>query len=151
MSFEPMPAISGLEAGAESKVTLEVVIVVINSQRFAFLLRDLVSVLRSKITTLPGLNPVIAGLINVQGELVSVLELSLLLGLVETSSQDDCVLLVFGQYGKVGLRVPRLPELETIDPGLLTTMLDHEGISQGKIALLDLDQVLPAPVLQNNV
>jgi chemotaxis signal transduction protein len=141
-----------LQAETDQKTMLEVVIVTIDAERFAFLLSDLQAVLRSKITKLPGVNPLIAGMINVQGELIGVLELGLLLGFQIIPNQEDCVLLVLTRHGKVGLHVPNLPELETIDAAVCTLMNDQTAKPEGKIMLLDLDLLLEAaPLPKNNV
>jgi purine-binding chemotaxis protein CheW len=115
---------------------LEVVTLSIQNKRYALELSDLRAVLRSKITKLPGLNPVVAGAINVQGELVSVLELALLLGLDLPEATDECVLLVNTPNGNLGLHVPSLPELETIDAP------NPQSSSLNEVALLNLNQLL---------
>jgi purine-binding chemotaxis protein CheW len=139
----------------DTNKTLEVVILTIDHKRYALELQDLRAVLRAKITKLPGLNPVIAGAINVQGELVSVLELSLLMGLELSEATDECVLLVNSQHGNVGLRIPNLPELETIDAINTSTVLESTGLNKGKIVVLNIQDLLyraeQALVLQKNV
>jgi chemotaxis signal transduction protein len=122
--------------------TLEVVMLTIGTGRYAFELHDLRAVLRSKVTRLPGLNRLIAGVINVQGELVSVLELPLLLGLTMPNVLEECVLLVSTQHGKLGLRVPNLPELETIDATNTVSMSERLGLNDGKIMLLKVENLL---------
>jgi purine-binding chemotaxis protein CheW len=122
--------------------TLEVVTLTIADRRFAFQLHDLCSVLHSSITRLPGLPPVVAGAINVQGELVSVLELPLLLGLDLSEPLTDCVLLIASPHGNVGLRVPKLPELETIDEMNTTTVLEVDVLENPKIVLLNIENLL---------
>jgi purine-binding chemotaxis protein CheW len=118
--------------------TLEVVTLTIANKRFALELHDLRAVLHSAITKLPGLNPVVAGAINVQGELISVLELTLLLGLGLSEATDECVLLVHSPHGSVGLRVPNLPQLETID----ASQMELSGSNDTKILLLNIPDLL---------
>jgi purine-binding chemotaxis protein CheW len=115
---------------------LEVVTFSLQNQPYALDVQDLRSVLRSKITKLPGLPPVVAGAINVQGQLVSVLELALLLGLDLPEANDECVLLVGSPHGNLGLRLPNLPELETIDAP------NAQNPSLNKVVLLNLNQLL---------
>jgi purine-binding chemotaxis protein CheW len=123
-------------ADIDTKPKLEVVTFSLQNQRYALDVQDLRSVLRSKITKLPGLPPVVAGAINVQGQLVSVLELALLLGLDLPEAKDECVLLVNTPHGNLGLRLPNLPELETIDaPNAQTSSLNE-------VTLLNLNQLL---------
>jgi chemotaxis signal transduction protein len=100
------------------------------------------SVLHSSITKLPGLPPVVAGAINVQGELVSVLELPLLLGLDLSEASDECVLLIASPHGNVGLRVPKLPELETIEWNNTTSVLEVDGLENPKTVLLNIENLL---------
>ena len=151
MSLEPSVQ-TQIDPETEPKTMLEVVIVTIDLQRFAFLLSDLQAVLRSKITKLPGVNPLISGMINVQGELIGVLELGLLLGFQDHVNQEDCVLLVLTRHGKVGLHVPNLPELETVDAALCTWINHQIAVLEGAIVLLDLDLLLEAaPLPKNNV
>jgi purine-binding chemotaxis protein CheW len=115
---------------------LEVVSFSLQNQRYALELQNLRAVLRSKITKLPGLPPVVAGAINVQGQLVSVLELALLLGLDLPKATDECVLLVNTPHGNLGLHLPNLPELETIDvPNTPNSSLDT-------VKLLNIAQLL---------
>ncbi len=123
-------------ANMDSNPKLEVVTLSLQNKRYAFDVQDLQAVLRSKITKLPGLNPVVAGAINVQGQLVSVLELALLLGLDLPEATDECVLLVSTPHGNLGLRLPNLPELETIDAP------NTESSSLNKVTLLNLNQLL---------
>jgi purine-binding chemotaxis protein CheW len=115
---------------------LEVVTFSFQNQRYALDVQDLRSVLRSKITKLPGLPPVVAGAINVQGQLVSVLELALLLGLDLPEATDECVLLVSTPHGNLGLHLPNLPELETID------VPNAQNSSLNEIVLLNMNQLL---------
>ncbi len=118
------------------KPKLEVVTLSIQNKRYALELPDLHAVVRSKITKLPGLPPVVAGAINVQGQLVSVLELALLLGLDLPEGADECVLLVNTPQGSLGLRVSNLPELETIDAP------NAQNPSLNQIVLLNINQLL---------
>jgi purine-binding chemotaxis protein CheW len=120
----------------DSTSKLEVVTFSLQNQRYALDVQDLRSVLRSKITKLPGLSPVVAGAINVQGQLVSVLELALLLGLDLPEAKDECVLLVSTPHGNLGLHLPNLPELETIDAP------NAQNSSLNQVRLLNLTQLL---------
>ena len=124
------------QTAMESNPKLEVVTFSLDNKRYAFDLHDLRAVLRSKITKLPGLQPIVAGAINVQGQLVSVLELALLLGLDLPEMKDECVLLVNTPHGNLGLRLPNLPELETIDAP------NAQNPSLSEVRLLNLDQLL---------
>jgi chemotaxis signal transduction protein len=121
---------------------LEVLMLSLGDQHFALDLRDLRAVLRSKVTKLPGLSPLVAGAMNVRGELVSVLELPLLLGLAMPKALDECVLLVTTRHGNVGLRVPNLPELETINASQTTSAL--ADTDDQRIKLLNLEDLLQA-------
>jgi purine-binding chemotaxis protein CheW len=123
-------------ANTDTNPKLEVVTFSLQNQRYALDVQDLRAVLRSKITKLPGLHPIVAGAINVQGQLVSVLELALLLGLELPEAKDECVLLVNTPHGNLGLHLPNLPELETID----APNAQSSGLSEVK--LLKLNQLL---------
>ncbi len=125
-----------LSQSLDSNPKLEVVTLTIQNKRFALELQDLHAVVRSKITKLPGLNPVVAGAINLQGQLVSVLELALLLGLDLPEARDECVLLVNTPHGNLGLHLPNLPELETIDAP------NAQNSSLNEIVLLNINQLL---------
>jgi purine-binding chemotaxis protein CheW len=122
--------------------TLEVVMLTIADRCYALELRELRGVLRSTVTKLPGVNPLIAGAINVQGELVSVLELALLLGLPQPEVIDECILLVTSLHGNVGLRVPNLPELETIDATQTTSLFDHAALNETKVVVLNVESLM---------
>jgi chemotaxis signal transduction protein len=131
-----------------SNPKLEVVTLSIQNKRYALELPELRAVVRSRITALPGLNPVVAGAINVQGQLVSVLELALLLGLDVPEGGDECVLLVGTPHGNLGLRVPNLPELETIDAP------NAQNPSLNQIVLLNINHLLQTAqtlMLEKNV
>jgi purine-binding chemotaxis protein CheW len=123
-------------ANMDSNPKLEVVTFSLQNKRYALDVQDLQAVLRSKITKLPGLNPVVAGAINVQGQLISVLELALLLGLNLPEVTDECVLLVSTPHGNLGLHLPNLPELETIDAP------NAQNSSLNEVTLLNLNQLL---------
>ncbi len=123
-------------ANTDLNPKLEVVTFSLHNTRYALELQDLRAVLRSKITKLPALPPVVAGAINVQGQLVSVLELALLLGLDLPEAKDECVLLVGIPHGNLGLHLPNLPELETID----APNAQNPGLNG--IVLLNLSQLL---------
>lgn len=125
-----------LSQSLDSTPKLEVVTFTIQNKRYALDVQDLQAVVRSKITKLPGLHPVVAGAINLQGQLVSVLELALLLGLDLPEGADECVLLVSTPHGNLGLHVPNLPELETIDAP--TT----QNPSLSGVTLLNINQLL---------
>lgn len=120
----------------DSNPKLEVVTLTIQNKRYALELQDLQAVVRSRITKLPGLHPVVAGAINLQGQLVSVLELALLLGLDLPEVTNECVLLVSTPHGNLGLHVPNLPELETIDAP------KTQNPSLSEVTLLNINQLL---------
>lgn len=70
------------------------------------------------------------------------LELPLLLGLVMPEAPDECVLLVSSRHGNLGLRVPNLPELETIDASNTTSVFDRASFSDQNIVVLKVDDLL---------
>lgn len=115
---------------------LEAVTFSLHNTRYALELKDLRAVLRPKITKLPALPPAVAGAINVQGQLVSVLELALLLGLELPDAKDECVLLVGTPHGNLGLHLPNLPELETIDAP------NAQNLALNGVVLLNISQLL---------
>jgi purine-binding chemotaxis protein CheW len=123
-------------ANMDSNPKLEVVSFSLQNKRYALDVQDLQAVLRSKITKLPGLPPVVAGAINVQGQLVSVLELALLLSSDLPEATDECVLLVSTPHGNLGLHLPNLPELETID------VPNAQNPSSNQVELLNINQLL---------
>jgi hypothetical protein len=71
-----------------------------------------------------------------------VLEFDRLLEIPEPLNLADCVLLVSSSRGKVGLRVPHLPELETVMTNSTVSFSKQTTFEEAKIAILDLDQLL---------
>jgi purine-binding chemotaxis protein CheW len=88
----------------------------LGSERYGLELIDLAEVLPfGRCTPLPGAQPELLGVINLQGEVRSVLDLSRLLGLPDTNvSTGGYILMLRQQNLRIGLRVDRVEGIQHI-------------------------------------
>jgi purine-binding chemotaxis protein CheW len=153
-------------AGAEildvETAKTKVVIFSIGATRLAVPARNLVEILPlSHIHAVPGCPAVIEGVINVRGDIISVIRLGDLLGLDHVTEQRGAaILLGRGTSLESGLRVDRvldvldipeeqiqappeslLPSLRAVTTGLFTAR-------DQAVVLLDLDRVFESPALE---
>jgi purine-binding chemotaxis protein CheW len=127
---------------------VEVLLCRARSERYALELRDLRSIHRpTGITAAPSAFPQVAGILNVRGELVPVLDFATLLGLGETPLESTTqVVLVESGHGRIGLLVDQVIGVDRI----AEAELDHSvpgpsssrGVAGGSTVLLSLDQLL---------
>lgn len=103
-----------------------------------------------QLTPLPGSDPAFAGITNLQGHIISVLDLGALLG-QRPETESRSVVLSFHQQHQVGLRVGKVLEVLDIPLSLPEPPFPQDGITgvwKASISLLDL-QVLLAHHLEH--
>ncbi|MFN3265621.1 MAG: chemotaxis protein CheW [Deinococcales bacterium] len=122
---------------------IEMVLLRLGGEQYALELTRLKGVLPAEITKLPLAPRTIAGMMNVRGEVVSVLDLAALLQLEYNEKAGSSVILTETKFGAVGLRVEGIPELFQAKLSQLTPALSGRdlvrGIFAGQVAWLDLD------------
>jgi purine-binding chemotaxis protein CheW len=119
------------------------------AEEYAAELHRLRGVLRvSGLTPVPCTPALVAGVLNVRGELVSVLDLAVLLGLESSasSSADAEVVLVEASEALVGLLVDSVVGVNRIDLGDLDGSFSGRdyvrGVADSRIVVLDIDRLL---------
>jgi purine-binding chemotaxis protein CheW len=115
------------------------------------------------LTTLPGTPAFLAGLINVRGRIVPVVDLRSLLGMSSADSPSMSVVLVSYRGGDIGLLVTdrptvhplRLADLTEPPPGSLSGIdaSSVRGITPGLVIVLDAERLLADPrfVVQHEI
>jgi purine-binding chemotaxis protein CheW len=111
------------------------------------------------MTPLPGTPVFVAGIVNLRGHLVTVLDLAVLLGMEGSQNELATLVVVEGEDFSVGLRVEHVSEvtlldLETLTPASVLLQSTHlEGVLPDSTALLDLKALLndPALIVEQNV
>jgi purine-binding chemotaxis protein CheW len=115
------------------------------------------------LTPLPGTPPSIAGLINVRGRIVTVVDLRPLIGMPSGDAPGMSVVLVSHHGGNVGvlatdrptMRLLRTDELAEPPPGALSGLDSScvRGVTPGLVAVLDAERLLVDPrlVVQHEV
>ena len=131
-----------------SEAKLEVLVCRVQDERYAVDLRELRSVQRATgLTRVPSAPPQVAGVLNVRGDLVAVLDLAATLGLASTAlTPATLTLLVEVKQGVVGLLVDDVLEIRLLLPERLdrsiTAGASIRGIADGSLVLLDLERLL---------
>ena len=132
---------------ASPQSLLEVLLCRVGTERYALDMSDLRSVHRpSGLTAVPCEFGQVAGVVNIRGELVTVLDLAALLDLGATTVESATrVLLVETTHGAVGLLIDEvlgveqlaLEQLDPPPPGPASS----RGIANGSTVLLNLEQL----------
>jgi purine-binding chemotaxis protein CheW len=128
--------------------SLEVLVSRVRTERYAIDLRDLRSVQRpTGLIGVPTAPPQVAGVLNVRGDLVAVLDLAAMLDLPPASpSPESLVLLVEVRQGHIGIRVDEVLGVQRValadldDP--LAGISKTRGVAAGSIVILDLAHLL---------
>ena len=143
-------------AGRKSKELIKersipVLVFWIGNERYALNLEDLSGLLSyENCTPVPKSDEMICGVINIQGELHSVIELSLLLGLSAPQQDDKGYIIVLKRSG-VGLRVHRVDQILNLrkkDQAISETEGDNlstqysKGLLRSNIIWLDTYKIL---------
>lgn len=139
--------LAGESTPDRSNETVEVLICGLRNESFAVELSALSSIQRSTgLTRVPCTPASVAGILNVRGELLTVLDLSAALGGQPLSDETTQVVLVETPLGRVGLlvdeveRVDRIA-LDRLDPPLSGATYSR-GVADGRVVLLDLEKLL---------
>jgi purine-binding chemotaxis protein CheW len=140
--------LSALPPGGPNAATLEVLVARVGDERCAIELADVRSVQRSVgLIPVPCTSAQVAGVLNVRGQLVAVLDLATMLGLAPLpAGPETLVLLVDVGHGPVGilvdgvLGVQRL-EVDVLDQPL-TGITYTRGVADGATVVLDLRRLL---------
>jgi len=126
---------------------LPVLVFRLTQERYAIELAEVAETIPfARCTAAPGSPPYIRGVINLRGELRTVLSLSRLLGLSENGGRDSGFILMLRRQGQeIGLKVDGIEELRQIRPEELAAPTEGsylKGIVSGTLMLLNVDAVL---------
>jgi chemotaxis signal transduction protein len=131
------------ESVQDNEIPLEMVLLHLGGEQYALELTRLKAVLPAEITELPLAPRTVAGMMNVRGEVVSVLDLAALLKFERNDKANQSVILTETKFGAIGLRVEGIPELYQARVSELTPALSGResvcGIFAGRVAWLDVD------------
>jgi purine-binding chemotaxis protein CheW len=136
----------GAEAPREAGIAL--LIFLLESEQYGVPLTALRSIQPAQqLTAVPRTPPRIAGILNVRGEIVAVVDLAVVLGLRTASMPEHPqVVLVDGPDGQVGLLVDEIVGVRSIPTGdvepSLTGMSSSLGIGESRVGLLNLAYLL---------
>lgn len=91
-----------------------------SGQRYALDIAKVREVLSSAfIEPVPGAPPVVLGVINLRGRIVTVIDLHMRLDLPSSNSEESCVVVVDVDGEPLALRVDRITELHTVAEGAI--------------------------------
>jgi purine-binding chemotaxis protein CheW len=127
----------------DNEIPLEMVLLRLAGEQYALELTRLKAVLPAEISPLPLAPRTVAGIMNVRGEVVSVLDLAALLKFERSEKAASSVILTETKFGSIGLRIEGIPELFQAKISTLTPALSGRdavrGIFAGQVAWLDVD------------
>ena len=125
------------EKGLESEVR-HLMIFRLGKEKYALDMKHLKKVMWAKnITRVPGLPPHILGIINIRGEIISVVDMKLLLGLPYETAEKPSIMITSAQGMETGLLVDSvdaiidLPTL-SIDPPMITFEKEYLDLIDGE-------------------
>jgi purine-binding chemotaxis protein CheW len=131
------------ESVQDNEIPLEMVLLHVGGEQYALELTRLKAVLPAEITMLPLAPRSVAGVMNVRGEIVSVLDLAALLKFDRDEKAVASVVLTETSFGSIGLRITGVPELYQAFMSQLTPALSGrdsvKGVFNGRVAWLDVD------------
>lgn len=131
------------ESVQDNEIPLEMVLLHVGGEHYALELTRLKAVLPAEITPLPLAPRTVAGVMNVRGEIVSVLDLAALLKFERDEKAVSSVVLTETKFGSIGLRIDNVPELYQAFMSQLSPALSGRdsvrGVFQGRVAWLDVD------------
>ena len=132
-----------------SDAMIEVLSVRLGAEQYAVELSFLRAVLRpAGLTPVPCTPPHVAGVLNLRGELISVLDLPVVLGLgsPDARSKSEQIILVETPQVRVGLLVQEVVGVHRLAVAGLDRNFDVQdwsaGVAEGTIVLLDLERLL---------
>ncbi len=116
-------------------------------ERYAIELKEVADAIRpERCTPVPGSPPLFAGVINLRGELLAVVDLARLLAIPEGGDKEPGFVLMLRRRGQgVGLKVDLIEGLREIGPGELSVPSQGKyvtGMAPGRLMLLSADAVL---------
>lgn len=143
--------------GAAPATALRVLVFSLGAERYAFEFADLVELLPFvNCTPVPGGPPQLLGVINVHGEIRSVVDLGRLLDLSDRNAEAGGYVLLLRKQGRqVGVRVDRVESIELLAAEQLAAPSDREagaapgylrGLTPTKLRLLNTDAILAHPL-----
>jgi purine-binding chemotaxis protein CheW len=143
---------AGEEAAADGQDEVEFLLCRLRDECYAIDLADLRAVQPARgLTPLPCTPPFVAGMLNVRGTVVTVLDLARLLDLGDGQASDGAFALLTdcargGGQGLVGLLVHEVLGVRRLAPGTLARALSGNpavrGIAGGEMVVLDLATLL---------
>jgi purine-binding chemotaxis protein CheW len=100
------------------------------------------------LTRVPCTPPFVAGILNLRGEIITVLDLAALLGVrTDRGAESGDVLTVEANQQAVGVLVDNIVEIGKLAPGVMDDSTSARefiaGISHARVALLDVDRLFP--------
>lgn len=130
---------------------LQVLLFRLGGEQYALELGALQSVQGAEgLTPVPCTPPSIAGILNVRGEILSVLALRALLGLPPEAGEQGQVILMESRRGRIGVLVDEVVSVERVATERITRSFSGKeyarGIVDGTIALIDPDSLLGSEV-----
>jgi purine-binding chemotaxis protein CheW len=134
-------------AAAAPQAGIDVMLFRLGSEQFAVEMSVLRATQPSRgLTPIPSTPPHVAGVLNVRGEIVTVLDLASVLGVARDSTDEDTyVLLAEGPEGQVGLLVDEVMGTHQLVSSDVSTTLSMSGYASGigetRFSLLHLSQI----------
>jgi purine-binding chemotaxis protein CheW len=128
----------------------------LGQERYAIEMKELAEVLPfARCVPVPGAPRQFLGVMNVRGELRSVLDLGHLLAPSNRENREAGFVLMLRRTGKeIGLKVDRIEELREIRPENLTESIPGsfgKGLVSGALMLLSVDAVLEAVLIKEEL
>ena len=150
--------LAGASSAPAPQAELAAVVCRVRQELYAIELGSSVAVLAANgITGVPCTPPHIAGVLNVRGDIVTMLDLAAALGLgasPPTHSDSARVVLIEHQRGRLGLLVDEVQEIRPVSLDRLERSLSDRpfvrGIADGQVVLLDLALLLAERRLEVN-
>lgn len=142
----------------DSSGRVAVLTVIIRQERYAFPIAGVRAVYKEVLTIpVPGVPAFVAGIANIRGHIVSVLDLGALMGLGGLESESGAMLVVDNAGGSIGMHVEAIGEvvelpMSQLNPIPSSMSLEHQEYFQGVFhdgtALLDVRKLLADPRIQ---
>lgn len=129
--------------------SLELMVFAVGAALYAVPLATVRGVLTEAVSPVPGVHTCVAGLINVRGQVTSVIDLAFLLDQTTSPvapSPSGCVLLLETRFGLIGCLLSTWPQVRRVDSAEsrrpLSVQSGVTGVLMGTIALLDMAELL---------
>lgn len=150
--------LAGAPPASSTRAELGVVVCRVRQELYALELGSSVGVLAARgVTSVPSTPPHVAGVLNVRGDVVTVLDLGAALGLGASASApaDSARVVLVETHGtRVGLLVDQVTEIRHLSLDRLERPLSDRlfvrGIVDARIVLLDLERLLAEQQLEVN-